>query len=856
MGLYAVFAEHARKYGLEAAVESFSEDLAPARVQSFREQFMTDRAKVEAGGPPIISAGADDWYSGPGENDQFWRALKEQFLKEGWPADRVESVDRSSSTVVAHTPRPARPAWKAKGLVVGYVQSGKTTNFTAVIAKLADVEYRMVIVLSGIHNGLRRQTQVRLDEHLAALNPDHWVPMTDESQDFGRPPHEASALLSSDKTILAVVKKNAAVLRKLVAWLDTPNSRRALGSAPVLVIDDEADQASVATGRINPLVRKLLSLMPKSTYVGYTATPFANVFIDPAADDLYPETFILNLPRPEGYFGPEKIFGRNAVEGERSDGEDGPPDGYDMVRLVSEEDVHLLRPGSRDDATGFEPAMIDELVDSVHWFWLATAARRARGDSGHSTMLIHTSVKIAVHESYRAPLEGLRARALRGLSAGDPDTVDRFRQLWEKEASRVPAQDFGRDQNTFDEVLDHLATVVAATRVVLDNFRSQDRLDYSEPSVVAIAVGGNTLSRGLTLEGLVVSFFVRGATAYDTLLQMGRWFGYRTGFEDLPRIWMTPSLADAFRHLATVEYEMRDDIDRYQRENLRPTDVAVRIRTHPALRITAKMGAAQPAYILYAGRRLQTRYFNHRDDEWLQANRLAVESLVQESRQHGTPEPQPVGAATLVRDVPVSVIKKFLSAYQVHEDSPDLDPELMVRYIDRQLADDPPTLRQWSVAVMSGDRGEVLDVGGLPVRCLVRSRLNDKNPVRADIKTLMSKEDRALDLRLTAREARGMSEDDLIARRNADPVHRERGLVVVYPIDPLSEPDSPDGRGPGAEPARVPLDASAPVFGLGIVFPGDRTAKQIQATHVAVDLSDVESTDLEEALDVDTENTP
>lgn len=830
---------------------SFSDSLPQADIDKFRRQFEADMAKVQAGGPPIITAGSDDWYSGPGESDRYWLALKDRFKNEEWPGDRIDSVDHSSSTVVAHTPRPDRSTWDSKGLVVGYVQSGKTTNFTAVIAKLADVRYRLVIVLSGIHNGLRRQTQVRLDQYLKDLNPDRWITLTSESRDFVVQTHEASAALSAEKTVLAVVKKNSAVLNKLIRWLDTPNSRNALASSPVLIIDDEADQASVATGRINPLIRKLLSLMPRCTYIGYTATPFANVFIDPAQTDLYPKSFILNLPRPDGYFGPEKIFGRDAVEWETTD-EQGPPDGYDMVRLVAEGDVPLLRPSSKEPVDGFVPTMIHELVTAVHWFWLATAARRARGDSDHSTMLIHTSVKIAIHESYRAPLHDLQRQALAGLASGRSLILDEWRNLWEKESSRVPAEDFDRPQNTFDDVLPHLSEVIATTRIVLDNYRSQDRLDYSKDSVVAIAVGGNTLSRGLTLEGLVVSFFVRGATAYDTLLQMGRWFGYRTGYEDLPRIWMTPSLAAAFRHLATVEHEMRDDIDRYQRENLTPTDVAVRIRTHPSLRITAKMGAAQPTYISYAGRRLQTRYFRHRDVEWLDRNRQAAENLVQEGVRHGQVED--LGAARLIRDVPVSLVKTFLSRYQVHEDSPDLEPSLMVKYIDQQLTSDPPSLVMWSVAVVKGEGGEAR-LGGLDLQYSIRSRLNDGNTERADIKTLMSKQDRALDLGLTAAQARTKTESELVTLRNKHPVCHDRGLVVLYLIDAISEPATQQPSTQIAHPPRTALAAVQPVVGLGITFPGDVRTKYIQATHVAVDLTDVESENVDEALGVDTEDT-
>ncbi|WP_175364333.1 Z1 domain-containing protein [Mycobacterium lentiflavum] len=851
--LYKPFADYARKYGLEQAVESFAS--VPAdKVAAFKAQFEADLARVEEGGPPIITAGCDDWYGGPLEQDRFWGSLSRYFYEDGWPDDRISSVNDASNVVVGHTPRPTRPAWDAKGLVVGYVQSGKTTNFIAVMAKMADVDYRMVIVLSGIHNGLRKQTQERLDDTLTNLNPDYWHPLTDDKRDFLKPTYDPSAVLNSTKVVMAVVKKNKAVLTKLVNWLDTTNGKKALQNAPVLIIDDEADQASVATQRINPLIRRLLDLMPKRTYIGYTATPFANVFIDPTDSDLYPKTFILNLPRPKDYFGPEKIFGREGVEGEDLEDGDGPPDGYDMVRTVPENDVPLLRPGAREPAEEFIPTMTAELLDAIYWFWLATAARRARGQKDHSTMLIHTSVNTVVHTSYKAPLESLREKALGQLITNDVDALAHWRDLWNRESRRVPAADFGLTHLAFEEIEPFLTNAVRDTKVILDNYRSKDRLDYSGDPVVAIAVGGNTLSRGLTLYGLVVSFFVRAATAYDTLLQMGRWFGYRTGYEDLPRIWMTPSLESAFRHLATVEHEMRDDIDRYQRENLKPDEVAVRIKTHPALRITAKMGAAQPAAISYAGRRLQTRYFLHKLPDWLTSNFDAASFLIQNAAARSNAVPVDETSSTpklLIRDVPVGLVKEFLTRYQIHKDSPDLDTTLMIKYIDEQLVSDRPSLETWSIAVVSGE-GPTIDFGGLQVNTVSRSRLNDNDPERADIKTLMSKEDRALDLGIRLTEARRASEGQLIARRNSDPVMRDRGLVVLYPIDQTSLPDR-TYEGPG-DPPRIPLDAVGTVVGLGIVFPGDVLTRAVQASYVAVDLTDVETEDIDEALTVDTED--
>jgi hypothetical protein len=188
------------------------QSLPPDQVAAFRAQFEQDLARVEDGGPPIITSGRDDWYYGPGVHDQFWPALERHFEDDDWPRSRIDDVSAASSTVVAHTPRPSRPSWDAKGLVVGYVQSGKTTNIISVMAKLADVDYRMVIVLSGIHNGLRRQTQERVDESLSDLNPDKFFNLTDHKRDFFRPTQAPSAVLSSNKVALAVVKKNQAVL--------------------------------------------------------------------------------------------------------------------------------------------------------------------------------------------------------------------------------------------------------------------------------------------------------------------------------------------------------------------------------------------------------------------------------------------------------------------------------------------------------------------------------------------------------------------------------------------------------------------------------------------------------------------
>jgi hypothetical protein len=835
---YPMFAAHAKKFGVQAAVGSLQGAMSLEDAEELALRYSADVAKIESGGPAIIAAGKEAWYSGPTDPSVFWEPLRDLLADEGWVDERMSALDRASSVVVAHTPRSDAQQFLSKGLVVGYVQSGKTTNFTAVIAKMADEEYRLVIVLSGIHNGLRKQTQLRLQAQLQDPLPDKWHLLTDETRDFTAPTSSPLVTLNGDRPALAIVKKNAAVLRRLVKWLESQPGQQALRKISVLIVDDEADQASVATGAINPLIRRLIKLAKRCTYIGYTATPFANVFIDPASEDLYPSDFILNLPLPEGYFGPEVLFGREHVEGD----DDGPaPDGHDMIRLVPDHDLDDLRPVNTAAAAGFKLKITAELRASITWFWLATAARRARGDRGHSTMLVHTSVRIGVHDAYRKPIEDLRDEYLARLTTAD--VLDELRSQWEIETAAVPAEELGATPTEFDELVPHLEEVIASTRLILDNYRSKDRLNYGDEPVVAIAVGGNTLSRGLTLEGLVVSFFVRSANAYDTLLQMGRWFGFRPKYQDLPRIWMTDQLRLAFRHLATVEAEMRQDIEDYQTRGLTPMDVAVRVKTHPSLRITAKMGAAQPHYISYAGRRLQTRFFDLKNEEVQEENWRAADQLLSSALEYGTLDE--AHGALLVRDVPARLIIGFLAKFAIHPDAPDLDTELMSKYIEHQIGQTPGSLETWSIAVVGGG-GAIVTLAGRSLASVVRSQLDDGRPDRADIKTLMSKQDRVLDLDISAADAKALDEVQLLRKRNEHPIYKSRGLLVLYPIESVSAP-LPGSKG------RVALDSPVDVMGLGFVFPGEAAeGSRIAASHVAVDLTGVEVVDPEEYED-DTE---
>ena len=417
-----------RRHGesLEQAASSFARgmgvpvsELAPT-VESIRRE---GRRNMLLDSPPGVydhsvtaEARMAGWYTGPEEGDEIWPRLRAK-LESGSLGDVVDEVDKASTKVVAHLADPHIQSLKKRGLVVGYVQSGKTANYTAVMAKAADAGYRLFIVLSGLHNNLRRQTQVRLTSDLV----DHdWAPLTSDVADFGNVINGA-AFLSKGVMSIAVVKKNQSRLRSLRDWLrDIPESIRR--RVPVLLLDDEADQATPNSAaarkqlsRINQLVRQIWAEIPTGTYVGYTATPFANIFMDPNDEkELYPADFIIDLPRPDAYFGAERVFGREPL-----DDADDPDPGLDMVRDVPDDDAELLKPPSKKDAReSFDPELPGSLIDAVTWFLVATAIRRARGQrAAHSSMLIHTTHYVAPHFAMKERLN---------------DLLEEFRVSWEQ----------------------------------------------------------------------------------------------------------------------------------------------------------------------------------------------------------------------------------------------------------------------------------------------------------------------------------------------------------------------------------------------------------------------------------------
>lgn len=770
------------------------------------------------------------WYVGARKGDIHWPALRDRLL-DGPMADVVPEIDAASTKVVAHFADPGVHGLKKKGLVLGYVQSGKTANYTAVIAKAADAGYRMFIILSGMHNNLRRQTQARIDRDLSTRQH-AWAGLTDEYKDFGSVLNGAS-LMAQGVPSIAVVKKNGSRLRRLRDWLrDIDPDVRA--RSPILILDDEADQAtpnSMAArdevSRINALLREIWTEVKTGSYVGYTATPFANVFMDPDDErDLYPSDFILDLPRSDDYFGAERIFGRTAL-----DDADDPDDGLDMVRAIPADEAEAVRPPSRrSDQLAFDPELPDSLVAAARWFVIATAIRRARGQvHQHNSMLVHTSAYVTPHFRMRDRLVDLVHEFRAEVDEG---RTDGFAESFEQEAHRA-SELTSHATPSWTHVQELLEPVLSDLRVLVDNGSSEDRLNYDRadehgnkiPETV-IAVGGSTLSRGLTLEGLTVSYFARTSNTYDTLLQMGRWFGYRAGYEDLPRIWMPEDLREDFMFLALVEEELRRDMRRLERMNVTPQEFGLRVRAHPGrLSITSrtKMAHAEMVRISYAGQRHQTIVLHEGRPDILRRNLDATRRFLADCRSIGTPGVSEPSQSQFF-GVPASRIIEFVDEYEFHQDQVGLRSDHVVGWLRSAAADSTwnvvvkgtsSTLRRKDgTSVALGDVDLGLDSRVPMVNRAPLSKPGEDSGV-ANIKALLSQRDWIADMEYEkARElvTSGFKQRDYQELRRA---HLDNdGLVVIYVVSPKSEPLRETQQG-----ARRRMNADEPLVGLGIIFP-------------------------------------
>lgn len=793
------------------------------------------------------------WYDGTDFDDYvYWPHVREVLRPK--LGDALDEVNLSADKVLSSLRPPGESEFDVRGLVLGFVQSGKTTNFISLISKAADVGYRLIIVLAGMTDNLRRQTQERLEEQLVNDETPGWVKLTTIDSDFNAAQfrannQNANTLLSSpDNRLIAVVKKNGHILQGLNNFLK--HAGVIVDKLPILVIDDESDQASInvskqakaEVSRINAQIRTLLRNR-KTAYVAYTATPFANILIDPNdTSDLYPRDFIHVLPRPKGYFGTEALFGRPPLSGDEDDEVEGLP----MIRTIPVSEIEATRPpGSKKAFEQWSPYIPDSLDEALRWFILATAARRARGQSdSHSSMLIHTAVRTQAHEGLHRLIKS-HVRVLKSHWE-EESAIESFRELWNEETFLVPASRFDYSSYSFDEIKEFIPQVLDDVEIVMDNGVSEERLVYKEEEAkTVIAVGGNTLARGLTLEGLVCSYFVRTATAYDTLLQMGRWFGFRNGYADLPRIWMTEELETWFRDLALVEADLRQDLARYASGGETPLTYQARIRVHPAMEVTAraKQQSSRPASVSYSGRKVQTILFRHKDRVWLDKNLAATKQLVSRILADGAQSQKKSNGTTVFKNVRPEAVVDFLDAYTIYEESilGRKNAELLKNYIRNEH--ETGSIRAWDVSFYGKghvDPAKTIDLGLSEELALInRSQMVvNSNDQVANIKTLVGSMDRLNSVNLEPSEikplvdsieAQDSTSENKLLKVYEEHVGQDVAHLAIYAIDPDStttqsrdyvhKTGTRQGKKIAPKNRRKDLDAVSAPIGIGIFFP-------------------------------------
>lgn len=731
---------------------------------------------------------------------KFWPRYKKylNYIK-GWATTTVENLDQTTDSIIELFEDPTiknRP-FDRRGLVVGYVQSGKTASFMGVINKAIDSGYKIIIVLAGMHENLRQQTQERIDEEIlgrdtsikaeikrigvSTLPGESYYPIdifTESNYDarkngdfnlkksHGTPP-------TSDRCILFVVKKNKSILKNLIkyfkGWIDTfdedlvyeEDSIKQFNNIPLLIVDDEADQASVNTKThidsdgdevdptaINECIRELMQLFRQKIYLAYTATPFANIFIHHdfphsiLGKDLFPESFIKTLESPTNYFGPRKVFGLNETS------EPGLP----IDRIIEDagmKDSDFVPIKHKSDyIPKYIPNSLKEAIDS---FIISSAIRWLRGHSKkHNTMLIHCTRYTNTQNEIGVLVKEYVKVLTREIVGKNINTISRLENLYKRDHSITTLKMKGSEHN-WKDIKASLPKVVKKleNNCLIINGTVGDILDYKnkkDTGLWVIAIGGDKLSRGLTLDGLTVSYFTRATTLYDTLMQMGRWFGYRHDFEDLCRIYTTKMLYDWYRNISIAFETLRSELIEMERLRLTPKEFGLRIISHPDMMITnsMKMRDSTPLKLNYKGTCTETTTFPN-NEKVIESNYLCTQDLIYKLGKPDIENPNKI----IWQKVPLEIILGFLNNYQTYKGLPAANSKRIKQYIEAQISESITDFNYWNVSLVTLDRSQkkenLISFAGHEIKPINRS-IKEKASDKLFIKMMTDKIDEAVDL--------------------------------------------------------------------------------------------------------------
>lgn len=807
----------------------------------------------------------------------YWGRYAEYLKRDNFNPHALDDLDSTTDLILGGLQNPLHEGnWDSRGMVVGYIQSGKTANYTGLICKAADAGYKLIIVLAGVHNDLRDQTQQRIDSGFIGTRKAEELKepvgvglISLEDKAFRREiPLEVNCLTSSTingdfkkpnsqnrlnisprgSPYCLVVKKNVSVLKNLNEWIDD----LAVGSRvpgkvldiPLLLIDDEADHASLNTRKYekseeqgenditstNRNIRAILNKFQKSAYVGYTATPYANVFIDPDANsenyghDIFPRNFIISMPEPPGYFGSNIVFGKGPL---------GDETGFYPGIVLVDDDHILIPPNKRRDSSFVPKEISPSLREAILSFILSTAVRTVRNEGVnkviHNSMLIHVSRYVATQgvnsdsEEMQTGLSELVNKELRDLRAAlvfpDSDVYAEFKELWDtsfypkSEEIREITRDTLCYAVSWERVKPILKNIIRSIEVrVLSGANKKDKLDYEnykKTGLNIIAIGGDKLSRGLTLEGLTTSYFLRSAGAYDSLLQMGRWFGFRVGYVDVCRIYTTDDLIYKFQLVNVADEHLRKQFRDMNEQEKTPANYGLKIiQNDPRFRITAQSKMRNSTKHIgnpYSGSLKQTYKFEV-SPEIIKDNFQHLERFISQLEKE-IPHSRINDKDYIWRDVPANLLLDCMPKITVH---PELGMgDSLYQYIREQSsAEEMPELTHWNVVLVNNSSSQAIrgKIAGLDVGYTIRNPESLEELERTGEYTyskhtiLNAPSDEALDLPGDWKHIKGSE-----IRTHRPVTH---GLLLVYPITWTK---------------RSPKNAT-PLIGLAYSFPLSITA--------------------------------
>lgn len=681
----------------------------------------------------------------------FWNRYK-YYLEhqKGFEPATIQGIDDMTDKILDRffNPQKIDVILSKKGLVVGHVQSGKTANYTGLVCKAADTGFNLIIVLAGIHNNLRSQTQLRLDEGFLGFDTQFERTSTKETTKIGvglipgfddaiansyttnsergdftsRSANTAGFNFNAPQPALLVVKKNSSVLKRLNTWLNTHTENGKINNKSLLMIDDEADNASINTNAsnedpttINRHICSILAKFNRSAYVGYTATPFANIFIPLDESNLFPRDFIINLPASSTYIGPDKVFGTSLIPDDSND---------ELLPIVFpiNDFLHFVPNKHRKDDV---KPLLDDVPESlrlaIKCFIVTCAIRILRGqEHKHNSMLIHVSRFQSWQNHIKDLVSSIFNYYKQEIEVGDRMVLEELRQVFEVDDenyksyktttqtilnSKYKDIDDSLILHNWEDVKGQLYKAVQKITVKSINGSSNDALTYydnKEEGISVIAIGGDKLSRGLTLEGLSISYFLRASKMYDTLMQMGRWFGYRSGYVDLCRLFTSSELNEWYRHITLASEELREEFSYLYEIGGTPEDYALRVRNHPGvLQITSltKMRYANTVQVSWAGRLVET-YQLLKDKNQRHSNFVAADQFICSLGDNYELK----GKNLLWRNVSLKYVLDFFEKFHLPPSMVKVNLKAITDYINQ--VNSSGELTDWSVVLMNKPTGE------------------------------------------------------------------------------------------------------------------------------------------------------